>query len=159
MKRILLITFLLFSLLLNACNNNGVDGPDNKGPAFKDGVVNQMSTQMFNKLIWDYKANPKEFTFSGDIPVIIDFYADWCRPCKMVSPIMEDLAKEYKGKVVFYRINIDDERELAQMFNIQSIPSLLYVPANGKPQMSMGLSSKEDYIQKINSLLLTQTNK
>ena len=71
---------------------------------------------------------------------------------------MDDLAKENKGKVVFYRVNIDDEKELAQMFNIQSIPAVLYVPANGKPQMSVGLSGKDDYVQKIQSILLTGTN-
>ena len=154
MKRILLITFLLFSLLLNACNNNGVDGPDNKGPAFKDGVVNQMSTQMFNKLIWDYKANPKEFTFSGDIPVIIDFYADWCRPCRMVAPIMEEFAKEYSGRIRVYKVNTDAEQELAQLFQIRSIPAVMFIPKTGKPQMSVGALPKDAFKKLINDVLL-----
>jgi thioredoxin len=154
MKRILLITFLLFSLLLNACNNNGVDGPDNKGPAFKDGVVNQMSTQMFNKLIWDYKANPKEFTFNGDIPVIIDFYADWCRPCRMVAPIMEEFAKEYSGRIRVYKVNTDAEQELAQLFQIRSIPAVMFIPKTGKPQMSVGALPKDAFKKLINDVLL-----
>jgi thioredoxin 1 len=75
----------------------------------------------------------------------------------MVAPIMEDLAMQYKGKVVFYKVNIDQEKELAQMFNIQSILAILYVPANGKPQMAVGMSNKEEYIQQIQSLLLKPT--
>ena len=77
----------------------------------------------------------------------------------MVAPILEELSKEYKGKVVFYRINTDQEKELSQTFNISSIPAILYVPKNGKPQMAVGLAAKEDYIKQIQSLLLQITAK
>src|SRR5512142_148710 len=110
MKKFLLISFLSFSFILNACNSNGTNGPDNK-TTIRDGIVNQMSTQMFTKLIWDYKKNPKEFTFNGDLPVIIDFYADWCRPCRMVAPVMEEFAKEYNGKIRVFKVNTDAEQE------------------------------------------------
>jgi len=156
MKRILLITFLLFSFLLNACNNNGINGPDNKGPEIKDGVVNQMSTQMFTKLVWDYKTNPKEFTFTGDLPVIIDFYADWCRPCRMVAPIMDEFAEEYNGKIRVFKVNTDAEQELARFFQIRSIPAVMFIPKTGKPQMSTGALPKESFKKIINEMLLVK---
>jgi len=154
MKRILLFLFLSSSFLLNACTNNGMNGPDNKGPEIRDGVVNQMSAQMFTKLIWNYKTNPKEFSFNGDLPCIIDFYADWCRPCKMIAPIMEKFAKEYNGKIRVFRVNTDAEQELAQLFQIRSIPAVMFIPKSGKPQMSVGAYPEEAYKKFINDMLL-----
>ena len=154
---VLVIT--LFSLLLTSCNN--VDGNKKASSTneIKSGIVNQINTDLFLKLVYDYKKNPNTLIFEGTQPCIIDFYADWCRPCKMVGPIMEELAAQYKGKVTFYKINIDQEKELSQNFNIQSIPALLYIPVNGQPQLSVGLSSKESYIQQIQTLLIqTQLN-
>ena len=156
MKLILSITFLSFSFLLNACNNNGMNGPDNKVTEIKDGVVNQMSTQMFTKVIWDYKTNSKAFTFTGDLPVIIDFYADWCRPCRMVAPIMEEFAKEYHGKIRVFKVNTDAEKELAQLFQIRSIPAVMFIPKTGKPQMSVGAMPKESFQKIINELLMVK---
>jgi len=156
MKRILIIVFLLFSFFLNACNNNGLNGPDNNGAEIRDGVVNQMSTQMFTKLIWDYRKNPKEFTFTGDIPVIIDFYADWCRPCRTIAPYMEEFAKEYNGKIRVFRVNTDAEQELAQLFQIRSIPAVMFIPKTGKPQMSVGALPKESFKKLINDLLMVK---
>ena len=156
MKRILLITFVLFSLFLDACNTNGVYGTDSKGSEPKAGVVNQMSTQMFAKLVWDYKKNPKEFTFSGDIPVIIDFYADWCRPCRMIAPYMDEFAKEYNGRIWVFRVNTDAEQELSQLFQIRSIPAVMFVPKTGKPQMSVGALPKESFKKLINDVLMVK---
>jgi thioredoxin len=109
---------------------------------------------MFKKLVWDYEKSPDVFTFLGDQPVVIDFYADWCRPCKMIAPIMDELAKEYKGKVRIYKVNTDEESELSRLFNIRSIPAILYVPKSGKPQMSVGMSNKETYMKTIQDVLL-----
>ena len=159
MKNLSVLVFAILTLIFSSCSNAGENKTESVSSEMKEGIVNQLNTRMFKKLVYDNQKTPTEWVYAGTLPCIIDFYADWCRPCKMVSPIMDDLAKEYKGKVVFYRINIDDEKELAQLFNIRSIPALLYVPANGKPQMSVGLSGKEDYVQKIQSILLTGTNK
>ena len=156
MKRILLITSLLFSFFLNACNSNGVNGPDNRGTVIRDGVVNQMSTQMFTKIIWDYNKNPKEFTVTGDLPVTIDFYADWCRPCRMVAPFMDEFAKEYNGKIRVFKVNTDAEQELARLFQIRSIPAVMFIPKTGKPQMSVGALPKDSYQKIINELLLVK---
>ena len=154
MKKISSIVFALFIMSFISCNGVDANKSENATSEVKVGVVNQMNTEMFKKLVYNYSKNPKTWVFEGNQPIIIDFYADWCRPCKMVSPIMEELATQYKGKVTFYRINIDEEKELAQTFNIQSIPALLYIPVKGQPQMSVGLSSKDGYIQQIQSLLV-----
>jgi thioredoxin len=156
MKRILLITFLSFSFFLDACNSNGGNGPDNKVPVIKDGIVNQMSAQMFTKLIWDYKANPKEFSYTGDLPVIIDFYADWCRPCRMVAPVMEEFAKQYTGKIRVFKVNTDAEQELAQLFQIRSIPAIMFIPKKGKPQMRVGALPKEIFQNMIKDVLMVK---
>ena len=155
MKKISFIIFALFFTVLISCNSVGGNRSESTSTEVKDGVVNQLSTEMFKTLVYNYQKNPKDFVFEGNLPCIIDFYADWCRPCKMVAPIMDELALQYKGKVVFYKVNTDQERELSQTFNIRSIPALLYVPKNGKPQMSVGAYGKEDYIKQINSILLT----
>jgi thioredoxin 1 len=154
MKKISLIVSLSTMLLFSACNTIG--GNNNEGDPNEniEGTVIRINTEMFKKLVWDYKKSPAEFVFKGDQPCVIDFYADWCRPCKMVAPIMEELAKEYKGKVRIYKVNTDEEGELSRLFNIRSIPAILYVPKNGKPQMSVGLSGKDTYIKTIQDLLL-----
>jgi len=157
MKKISIFAATIFIMVFSSCNSIGGNNSGNATSEIKEGVVNQMSTETFKKLVYNYQKNPNNWVYEGNQPCIIDFYADWCRPCKMVAPIMEDLAKEYQGKVVFYRINTDQERELSQTFNISSIPAILYVPKSGKPQMSVGLASKEDYIKQIQSLLLQTT--
>ena len=157
MKKYSLLAVTLFMLVFVSCNSVGGNKTESTSAGLKEGVVNQMSTDMFRTLVYDYQKNPKDWMYAGTQPCIIDFYADWCRPCKMVAPVMEELAQQYKGKVVFYKVNVDQEKELAQMFNIQSIPAILYVPANGKPQMAVGMSGKEEYIQQIKSLLLKPT--
>jgi len=154
MRKISVLVFALFIIVFISCNSVGGYKTESTNSEIKVGVVNQLNTEMFKKLVYNYQKNPKDWVYKGNLPCIVDFYADWCRPCKMVAPIMEELATQYKGKVVFYKVNTDQERELSQTFNIRSIPALLYIPTNGKPQMSVGLLSKEDYIQQIKSLLL-----
>jgi len=109
---------------------------------------------MFLKQVWDYEKNPDTWVYNGDLPCIIDFYADWCRPCRIVAPILDELAKEYKGKINIYKINTEKERELAAAFNIQSIPAVLFCPKKDKPQMSVGALPKTTFVQAINDVLL-----
>jgi len=121
----------------------------------RDGKVEYLSTKDFLSKIWDFNSNPKQWVYKSDKPTIIDFYAEWCGPCKKVAPIMDELAAEYTGKVNFYKIDTDKEQQLAgQVFGIRSIPSILYIPVNGQPQMFSGLMAKETYVNKINELLL-----
>ena len=90
----------------------------------------------------------------SSVPVIVDFYADWCGPCKMVAPVLEELSKEYAGKVNIYKVDTEKEQELASVFGIRSIPSILFIPKDGKPQMAMGAMPKEGFVEAINSVLL-----
>ena len=152
MKKISVPVFILFLLVFISCSSAG-DNRSNSSKEVKAGVVNQLTTDMFKSLVYNYQKSPGSWVYEGKLPCVIDFYADWCRPCKMVAPIMDDLANQYKGKVLFYRVNTDQERELSQAFNIQSIPAILYVPLNDKPQMSVGLAGKDEYIRQIQSLL------
>ncbi len=127
---------------------------DQSASAEGTGKVRKITTATFIAEIFDYKANPTKWVYKGDKPAIIDFYADWCGPCKRVAPIMDELALKYKGQVNFYKINTDEEKELSgSVFGIRSIPSILYIPVNGQPSMSQGASPKETYIQQIDALL------
>lgn len=111
-----------------------------------------LTKQTFLDKVFDYE-NKKEWDFQGDKPVVIDFYADWCGPCRMLSPIMEELSKEYDGKIDIYKIDTEKEQELAAVFGIRSIPSVLFVPLNDKPQMSVGALRKEDYKKAFEDIL------
>ena len=98
-------------------------------------------------------ANFEEEVLNSKLPVLVDFYADWCNPCKMMAPIMDELAKEYEGKVYIYKIDTEAEEELAQIFGIRSIPSLLFIPMDGKPMMSQGALPKAELKKIINENL------
>lgn len=117
------------------------------------GKVVHLTTQEFKEKVFNYEVN-KEWKYNGDKPAIIDFYADWCRPCKMVAPILEDLAVEYKDDIVIYKVDTEAEQELAAVFGIRSIPSILFVPVNGQPQMAQGALPKESFKEAINDILL-----
>ncbi|MEF3279855.1 MAG: thioredoxin [Elusimicrobiota bacterium] len=101
-----------------------------------------LNEETFKAKVFDFEKN-KEWKFSGDKPCIVDFYADWCGPCKILSPILEEISIKYAGKLDVYKVNTDKEQNLAAMFDIQSIPTLLFVPLSGKPMISIGLMPKE----------------
>ena len=115
--------------------------------------MEHLTKETFLKKVFDYENN-KEWRFAGELPCIIDFYADWCGPCKMVAPILEELAKEYDGKINVYKVDTEVEQELAAVFGIRSIPSILFVPKEGKPQMAMGAMPKEAFVEAVNNVLL-----
>jgi len=115
-----------------------------------------LTKETFLEKVFDYE-NKKEWEYQGELPAVIDFYADWCGPCKIIAPIMEELAEEYQGKVNFYKIDTEDQQELAAAFGISSIPSLLFIPMNGKPQMAAGALPKETFKQVIDQELLSES--
>lgn len=115
-------------------------------------MVEHLTKETFKSKVFDYEKN-KEWKYEGNIPAIIDFYADWCGPCKMVAPILEELSKEYDGKLNVYKVDTEAERELAGIFGIQSIPSLLFVPKEGQPQMAMGALPKDTFKQAFKEVL------
>lgn len=98
----------------------------------------------FLKKVYDFEKNPDEWKYLGSQPAIVDFYADWCGPCRQLSPVLDELAKEYSGKLTIYKVNMDNERGLATFFGIRSIPTLLFIPMKGKPQRSLGALSKTE---------------
>jgi len=116
----------------------------------------ELSKQTFLEKIFNYETD-EEWKYLGDLPALIDFWAPWCGPCQAVSPLIEELSDEYKGKVNFYKINTDEEEELSGVFGIKSIPSLLFVPMEGMPKMAVGALSKEQFKQAIEEELLKIT--
>ena len=104
-------------------------------------VVVQLTNDGFKKLIFNYDAG-KEWKYEGTMPAIIDFYADWCGPCRQLSPMVEEIAKKYEGKIIVYKVNTDKEPALSKSMGISGLPSLLFIPVNGAPQMSMGPAFK-----------------
>jgi thioredoxin len=115
-------------------------------------MVEFLTKETFKEKVFDFENN-KDWKFEGEKPCLIDFYADWCQPCKMVAPILEELSEEYDGKVDIYKIDTEAQQELAGMFGIQSIPSLLFVPTEGQPQMAQGALPKDTFERAIKDVL------
>lgn len=115
--------------------------------------MEHLTTETFKQKVFNFETN-KDWKFEGKNPCIIDFYADWCGPCKMVAPVLEELSKEYEGKVDIYKVDTEDQQELASVFGIRSIPSILFCPMDEQPQMAMGAMPKQSFVQMINDILL-----
>lgn len=119
--------------------------------------MEHLTKESFQQKVFNFEQN-EEWEFAGELPCVIDFYADWCGPCKMVAPVLEELSKEYAGKVDFYKVDTDAEQELAAAFGIRSIPSILFCPAEGKPQMAMGALPKQAILQAIKDVLMVPSS-
>ena len=115
-------------------------------------MLEHLTLESFKEKVFNFEAN-KEWKYEGSVPCMIDFYADWCGPCKMVAPVLEELQKEYGDKLVIYKVNTEDEQQLAGLFGIQSIPSLLFVPVDGQPQMALGALPKPTFEKAIADVL------
>lgn len=119
-----------------------------------EGKVVHITKADFLAKVFNYEKSPNQWVYEGDKPCIVDFYADWCGPCRMVSPILEELAEKYKGKIIIYKINVDKEKELAGVFGVQSIPTILFIPKEGKPMLAQGALPKEEFVKQIDNFLL-----
>jgi len=115
-------------------------------------MIEHLTKETFLNKVFNYEKS-KEWKFEGDKPCIIDFYADWCGPCKIVAPVLEDLAKDFDGKLNVYKVNTEEQQELASAFGIRSIPSFLFVPSEGQPQMAMGALPKETFVKAFKDVL------
>lgn len=146
----MILAVSLVVLLLTACETKAVNN-DKKENKMK---TIELTKADFLKKVMDYETNPNEWKYLGDKPAIIDFYASWCGPCKMVAPILEELAEEYDGQIYIYKVNTEEEQELAALFGIRSIPSILFIPMEGQPQMAMGAMPKSSFKEAIDSVLL-----
>ena len=160
MRRTIAITLLLLMSATATLIAKEPKAEVNAASANQEETVAQKMTKAdFIEKVMDYEKNPTEWVFKGDKPCVIDFYADWCGPCRITSPILEELAKEYKGKIDVYKVNVDNERELSQVFGISGIPAFLYCPMEGKPSMTSGIArdkeqTKQMFINYIETLLL-----
>ncbi len=160
MKLLQVSVLMAFSLFFISCSNikgnqeSNQIGVDNKKEAATDVKPEHLTYETFLKKVWNFEKNPQQWVYEGDEPCVIDFYADWCGPCKRVAPIMDEMAKKYNGKVKIYKINVDEERKLAAVFRIQSIPAVLFSPKKGKPMMQVGLLPHDTYVKIINEQLL-----
>ena len=155
--RSILFKSLLLGLLFTSCSsNNKKEKTAENNPTKtenKMGTIHLTKAEFISKVA-NYEANPSEWKYLGDKPCIIDFYASWCGPCKTIAPILEDLAKEYEGQIYIYKIDTEKEEELASAFGIRSIPTILFCPMNGTPQMAQGALPKDSLKKAISDILL-----
>lgn len=159
MKRILSIAFALLTTAYGNHNQaaepaSGQDGTE-QGSQKQEKTIH-LTKSLFLEKVYDYETSPDTWKYEGDKPCIIDFYASWCGPCKMIAPVLEELAGKYEGKIYIYKINTEEERELAAAFGIQSIPTLLFIPMEGQPRMARGALPKETLEEAIDSVLLAR---
>ena len=154
-----LVVSILSAIILSSCSNAS---KENKEEANLNQTENNMQTQKtinltkaeFLTKVANYEQSPDKWVYLGDKPCLIDFYADWCGPCKMVAPILEELAAEYEGEIYIYKIDTEAEQELAAAFGIRSIPSILFCPMGEEPQMAQGALPKDGFRQAIKEVLL-----
>ena len=144
MKKSILIAMavMVFGLTVNAQEEK------------KESKVQHLTYKEFLKKVWDFEKSPNTFVYKGKLPAIVDFYADWCGPCRRVAPIMEKLAEEYDGKLLIYKVNTQNESGLASAFQIRSIPTVLFIPMEGQPMMQVGALPEEGYRQVIEQQLV-----
>ena len=149
MKKTVMMLFM--AVAVASCGNAQSSNNNKKDTTMK---TIELTKADFLTKVANFETNPTEWKYLGDKPAIIDFYASWCGPCKLVAPILEELAAEYGDSIVIYKVNTENEQELAAAFGIRSIPSILFVPVNGKPQMAMGAMPKSSFKELINKVLL-----
>lgn len=143
------ITAIAAVLLFAACGNAGAKTTERKGKG-----VTELNSETFNEKVYDMTL--PELAYLGKKPAIVDFTATWCGPCQRIAPILEELAEEYKGDIVIYKVDIDKERGLAKAFNVSSIPAIMYIPLDGDPTMTIGARGKEKFKQEIKTLLMNE---
>lgn len=156
MKRLINLTLLFSLVAMLACGSTSNKKPTTTTAVktnTESGKPIQLDKQGFIKRVYDFEKSPKEWVYAGDKPCVIDFYADWCGPCKVIAPYLEEISGKYAGKVYVYKVNIDEQRELANAFGIQSIPAVLFCPLKGKPQMMTGSRPKADFYTAVESII------
>jgi len=146
MKKILASLIVLFTLVSTAGAQTQKE----------ESSVIQMNKQMFLEKVFDYTTGATEWKYQGNKPCVIDFYATWCGPCRMVAPILKDLAKEYGNKIVIYKVDTDKEKELSMAMGIRSLPTIVFIPQTGQPQLIVGAADKATFKRAIDEVLLNK---
>ena len=142
---------VLITALATSCGNAGAQNDAKKKAANEKHAI-ELTTEQFSTQVYNLEDN--EMKYLGNKPAIVDFTATWCGPCRSIAPILEELAKEYKDQIVIYKVDVDQCREVAEAFGIQSIPAVLYIPLNGEPSMTIGARNKAKFQDEINKILL-----
>lgn len=158
MRKLLFVVMAVLAVT-TACGSNA--GTDSSKSEKQESMETKETTKVvhltkdeFLQKVYNYEKNPNEWKYEGDKPAIVDFYATWCGPCKMLAPILEELAKEYDGQIVVYKIDTEKEPELSAAFGIRSIPTLLFIPKSGDPQVAQGAMPKASLKKAIGEFLL-----
>lgn len=159
-NKIILLGIAMFAMVFVGMNvvkqkNDIVQNIEKIETKIEKSNMEKLTKEVFLEKVFNYEQN-KEWKYEGDLPCVIDFYADWCGPCKMVHPILVELSKEYEGKIRIYQIDTEAEQELAAAFGIRSIPSLLFCPTEGQPQMAQGALPKATLKKAIEEILLSK---
>lgn len=158
MKKLLVISLITIAFLSSCGSSDNNKEAKKQNTTTSESVAKEktyvkvMSYNDFIKKVWDFEANPNEFTFKGERPCVIDFYATWCGPCKMVAPILEKLAQEYDGKVDFYKVDTDKEQKLASILKIQYLPTVFFAKNGAQPDKSVGAKDEAFFREQINKL-------
>lgn len=152
MKKVMLM-LLVVAAAMSSCGGQTKNQSTKKEKSEMKTIM--LTKADFLKKVADYEGSPKEWKYLGDKPAIVDFYASWCGPCKAIAPVLEELATEYDGQIYIYKVDTEAEQELAAAFGIRSIPSLLFIPMDGQPQMAQGALPKETFKQAIEEVLLS----
>ena len=150
MKQILASLIALFTLTTTAC----AQAP--QAEKKEEASVVQMDKQMFVDKVFDYTTGATEWKYQGDKPAVIDFYATWCGPCRMIAPILKDLAKEYGDSIIIYKVDTDKEKELSMSMGIRSLPTVVFIPKDGNPQVMVGAADKDTFRRAIDEVLLNK---
>ena len=150
MRKILASLIVLCTFTTIACAQTANEGKE------KEADVIQMDKQLFIDKVFDYTTGATEWEYKGEKPAVIDFYATWCGPCRMVAPILKDLAKEYGDSIIIYKVDTDKEKELSMAMGIQSLPTIVFIPQNGQPQVIIGAADKRTFRQAIDEVLLNK---
>lgn len=158
MKKTFIAILSLFMLV--SCGNSKKENKKTENVQEVESVVEEESLvknldyKTFVKKVWDIETYPDSFAYKSKLPCMIDFYADWCGPCKRVAPIMEEIAQQYEDKIVVYKVNVDKEQKLPLIFKVKNIPTVFFLPTEGQPLSQVGALSKEEYISIINKHLI-----
>ncbi|MDR2907021.1 MAG: thioredoxin [Bacteroidales bacterium] len=145
---------IFIALCISACSANPNATTESASSASAVQKATIISQDEFKNLVMNYEANPEQWIFKGKRPCIVDFYADWCGPCRKVAPILDELARNYAGKIDIYKVNVDKAPQLAAYFGVRSIPTMLFVPIDGKPALQPGAMDKQTLVQIIEEFVL-----
>ena len=158
MKKTFIAILSLFMLV--SCSNSKKENKktekvqDVESVVEEESLVKNLDYKTFVKKVWDIETYPDSFAYKSKLPCMIDFYADWCGPCKRVAPIMEEIAQQYEDKIIVYKVNVDKEQKLPLIFKVKNIPTVFFLPTEGQPLSQVGALSKEEYISIINKHLI-----